>query len=259
MKRPLDIQDVTGLIKTFERPRQLRTLVASIRKYYPTMPLVVVDDSRNPQPIEGDPRTRTLTQRFDSGLSAGRNAGLQLIRTPLTLLMDDDFRFYQRTKIELLLEPIRDGLDLCSGTVNDADYCGELKAVGGTLQYLARETGQLKGWPLYHITWNFFVARTEALRRIRWDPELKLAEHTDFFLRAKRTGLRITHRRDVDVHHSSYRSADYNRYRMRALWYAMRFMEKHGLHETRPFGGGINTLARYRRMWAKREGSVEAP
>ena len=32
---------------------------------------------------------------------------------------------------------------------------------------------------------NFFAGRTEAVRRVRWDNQLKLAEHEDFFLRAK--------------------------------------------------------------------------
>lgn len=37
---------------------------------------------------------------------------------------------------------------------------------------------------------NFFIARTESIRKVNWDNKVKLAVHADFFTRAK--GILVT-------------------------------------------------------------------
>jgi hypothetical protein len=63
---------VTAVIKTFERPRILRRLVESIGRLYPSLSIVVVDDSRDPVQSPG---VRTITMPYDSGVGGGRNKG----------------------------------------------------------------------------------------------------------------------------------------------------------------------------------------
>src|SRR5512143_3189093 len=89
---PVVNEQLTVLIKTFERPKVLRRLLISIRRQYPDLKIVVVDDSRQPIDIEG---VRTIPMPFDSGVSAGRNEGLKHIDTRYTLVLDDDFVFYR--------------------------------------------------------------------------------------------------------------------------------------------------------------------
>lgn len=48
---------------------------------------------------------------------------------------------------------------------------------------------------------NFFIAKTEKIRALRWDGDLKLGEHQDFFLRAKQAGLKVATCSDVKVYH----------------------------------------------------------
>ena len=67
------LAQLTALVKTFERPRILRRLVASIKRLYPALRIVVVDDSRVPTRLAG---VTTVTLPYDSGIAAGRNAGL---------------------------------------------------------------------------------------------------------------------------------------------------------------------------------------
>ena len=43
----------------------------------------------------------------------------------------------------------------------------------------------IDGLPVYDKVANFFVARTERLRLVDWDPALKRMEHADFFTRAR--------------------------------------------------------------------------
>jgi hypothetical protein len=90
------LNDVTILIKTFERPAALTRLLDSIEARYPECPVLIADDSRAPTRDEvlgryGSQVQAYLTLPFDSGLSAGRNALLDRVDTEYFVLNDDDF------------------------------------------------------------------------------------------------------------------------------------------------------------------------
>jgi glycosyltransferase involved in cell wall biosynthesis len=93
---------VTVLIKTFERPDCLRRLVASIRRFYPRIPILVVDDSREPLDLVREGVTRYLHEPYNS-LSSGRNFGLRHVETPYVLVIDDDMVFGRKTDIGRML------------------------------------------------------------------------------------------------------------------------------------------------------------
>jgi len=42
------MNDLTVVVKTFQRPDALRRLLASIRRFAPSLPVYVVDDSEQP-------------------------------------------------------------------------------------------------------------------------------------------------------------------------------------------------------------------
>ena len=46
-------ESVTAVVKTFERPKEFKRLIKSIRQFYPDMHIIVVDDSRKPGEIYG--------------------------------------------------------------------------------------------------------------------------------------------------------------------------------------------------------------
>ena len=48
---------------------------------------------------------------------------------------------------------------------------------------------------------NYFIARTESVRRVRWNNDLKVLEHTEFFTRA-RGGITTAFRDDMLVLHA---------------------------------------------------------
>jgi hypothetical protein len=64
------IQDITAVIKTFERPNELDRVIQSLRGFYPDLKIIVTDDSRIPYP-RNDVDYHVMP--YDSGLSAGRN------------------------------------------------------------------------------------------------------------------------------------------------------------------------------------------
>jgi len=62
---------------------------------------------------------------------------------------------------------------------------------------------------------NFFLARTETLMVVKWDPKLKLSEHEDFFWRYKQAGYGVAWTPGVSGQYIESRPAAYLKYRKR--------------------------------------------
>lgn len=184
-------EQVTMLVKTFLRPRTLHRLLASVRRFYPALPIIVVDDSPNAQPLPG-PHIETIILPYNSGLSAGRMAGLQRVQTPHVLLLDDDFVFYRHTRLgqALALMEQHSAIDIMGGAVVNLPFftVGDYQKAGlyPTAAAPTHPPGtRIAGLPTLDKVANFFLARTNRLRLIEWDTNLKLVEHADFFTRAR--------------------------------------------------------------------------
>ena len=107
------LSQTTAIIKTFQRPDDLDRLIRSIRRFYPELPILVGDDGLEPSPRDD---VEYLRLPPDIGLSAGRNAMLEHVRTPYFVLLEDDFEFSRRTKIEKLVALVDRGkLDIAAG------------------------------------------------------------------------------------------------------------------------------------------------
>lgn len=194
MESDLVNQELTAVIKTFERPKALKRLVQSIRRFYPKMKVIVVDDSRKPTYIEG---VQTVVMPFDSGVSAGRNRGLEEVTTKYVLLLDDDYVFYRKSTFDeaLMCMDACSEIDIMGGERVDlplyrkVDY--KKSALFPTMRKPLKPTGSLVcSMPVYDKVANFYIARTERLRLVGWDANLKRLDHSDFFTRAK--GVLVT-------------------------------------------------------------------
>ena len=109
-------QHLTAVIKTFERPKALQRLLTSIKRQYPSLHIIVVDDSRNPIKLDG---VETIIMPYDSGVSAGRNEGLKHVTTKYILILDDDFVFDRHAGLETALAIMEDHaeIDIMGGQV----------------------------------------------------------------------------------------------------------------------------------------------
>ena len=123
---PSSLEDVSLIIKTFERQPALERLLGSIAAQgYADCPIFVADDSKEPYrtPIMdryGDLIDEYITLPFDSGLSKGRNALLRRVDTEYFVLNDDDFVYDERTNLEWMREQIEQrSLDLLGGVVHE--------------------------------------------------------------------------------------------------------------------------------------------
>lgn len=198
-------EKLTAVIKTFERPDTLRRLVRSIKKLYPGMHVIVVDDSRSPLELEG---VKTVRMPYDSGVSAGRQKALEQVRTPYLLLLDDDFIFYRKTELEpaMQLMETHSQIDIMGGEVvnlpsfKSADY-REAHLHPTPAASLFPPGSEIGGVPVYDKVPNFYIARTECLKLVGWDERIKRLDHADFFTRAKGV-LATVFNKDLKVLHA---------------------------------------------------------
>lgn len=184
-------EQVTAVVKTFERPRVARRLIRSIRRFYPELRIIVVDDSREPTRFEG---VENVHLPYDSGVSVGRNEALRRVETPFVLVLDDDFIFTRHTALTGPFRTIvaHSGIDILGGQVIDLplyvmhDYhSAPLFDTGAAPR---RRPGTLiAGLPVLEKVPTFFIGRTERIRTVRWNPQLKRLDHADFFSRARGT------------------------------------------------------------------------
>jgi glycosyltransferase involved in cell wall biosynthesis len=181
---------LTVLIKTFERPTLLKRLVTSIKERYPNLRIIVVDDSNSPCQING---VETIIMPYDSGVSAGRNQGLFHVKTKYILILDDDFVFYRHTNLESVISIMENTpqIDIMGGEVIYLPFFSKLDYSKGnnlfpTEAAATMPRGSFIGdFPVYDKVANFYVARTERIKLVGWDNNLKRIDHADFFTRAK--------------------------------------------------------------------------
>jgi glycosyltransferase involved in cell wall biosynthesis len=184
------LDELTVVVKTFERPRVARRLVASIRRLYPALRIIVVDDSREPVRIQG---AETVRMPYDSGIAGGRNEGLRHARTRYVLILDDDYVFYRRTRLAptlTLMERFPE-IDITGGQLVELPLFSvrPLAAVAGSLRPTDATPRHPLGSSIAGLTVvpkvpTFFVARRDRLAEVEWDARLKRIDHADFFTRA---------------------------------------------------------------------------
>ncbi len=183
-----DITDITLIIKTFERPYALKRLISSIQRRYASIKIIVVDDSKQPVDIEG---VELIKLPYDSGISAGRNAALARCQTPYFLLLDDDFVFSHRQRLSSLCAYMKthDEVDIMGGRCIDLPM--HIKhhfhdhGISKDLPAKIAIGNRIGGMEVVDKVQNYFIGRTETIRTHQWNPALKIAEHTEFFTRAR--------------------------------------------------------------------------
>ncbi len=274
--RQADVErEVTLVIKTFERPTALGRLIESVRRFYPSMPVLVVDDSA--QPLHPLPAgvTRYSHLPFNSGASFGRNFGLRQVETEYVLFADDDLVFGPKTDLCKMLRVLRKtAFDVVSCVWLELDpLTGAetgVKWFEGTTDvvdkvYIHRygaTRGYIDGFAVYDVVHDFFMADRERLGRDPWDPRLKIGpEHPDFFLTLKQRGLLCTRLRSACVYHYPERPAHYMRFRDNTRPYFSIFRSKYGIERelfvTEKFGKTDLFIHRCRRLISYAKGCVQ--
>ena len=239
------MDEVTFIIKTLDRPYCLNRLVKSIYRYYPDARILVGDDSEvsckeTIKKRYPDKKITVYELPHDCGISYGRNYLVKQVKTKYFVLLDDDFEFDRFTDIQIGLGILNEKeLDIVGGYFREypvirsvLDYpIYFVKTVFGAVRkynyigYIEEKAGEVrvkyytKRFPEYEeadLVHNFFIARTDVIReKCLWDEPIKVHEHTLFFIKAKRKGLKVGFTGEMSVRHKPIRFSKYNRYRER--------------------------------------------
>jgi len=230
-------------IKTFMREANFfRTLDAIETKFPYAYTLYIADDSRisDKKRLVYDQLKRdghhVLYMPFNSGLSAGRNAIVKDVKEDYILILDDDIRLDDSETVrnmKLVLDS-RDDIGIVSGIIkheqsgarfgNDRYSRGLMLNIEGGVLYrdaaisLVQDVSGVK-FRIADQVVNFFLAKREVFRDVRWDANIKIEfEHMDFFLRLKETEWKAAVCFDACGTHlkPDLRDLEYDRYRRKA-------------------------------------------
>lgn len=223
------MNNVTLMVKTFLRPHLLERLHNSIRNYYADIPVIILNDDKNPINIVHKNTTVINHQEFNIGVSIGRNIMIDKITTKYFVLLDDDFIFTPDTKLDNALSEIEMcDCDILGGTVIEngrkLTYHGDIFFTDDAIisKYKHHSDGIMK----LDLIPNFFIAKTESIKKIKWDGELKTCEHSDFFVRCKLENVDVRVTNSFSIVHLPEKLNEYAKYRNDTQQYTNIFLNK---------------------------------
>jgi len=229
---------VTFCIKTMHRPHRCAHLVRSIYEQCgDNRPLMHVLDDGRPDlrfskccPEEAAMVDQLEETQYDIGLSAGRNRLLAMGDTPVVVFTDDDHIITEQTRLAELVQKLDryPDLDLLSGLSNSDEGPRLLSVKDGVLHIRFDELRRHDGIARCHYVGNCFVAYRDILQAIRWDEDLKVEEHWDFFWRAKLAGMNVGVATNHVFKHEHVDPPGYVRHRPEYLKLGIK---KHGLRK----------------------------
>ena len=262
--------DITIIIKTFNRKNSLIKLLRSLENLSCKLHILIADDSQYPYKRDILEKFSSLSLRYytlpyDSGLAAGRNVLLQHVTTPYFLLCDDDFYLERTTDLDNVIHVMKEhNLDIAGGAFRNYVMVNNIRNLGRILltpklawrlftstPIVSRYTGnfilekdsctllisnsaqQEKIYPCDLVN-NFFVAKTDRVKDMgAWDNSFKLGEHEDFFFRAKQKGLKIAFVEGFATRHYPQMNSSYRLYRERSTLLKHAFVKKSGFSDYR--------------------------
>jgi len=225
---------VTAIVTTFKRLDCLNKMITSLRLYYPKLKLIIGNQGEDFNVT--DSNTTTIKLPEDCGLSYARNELVKQVNTEYTLLLDDDFVFTEKTNIEKLLEIFlaESNIKLVGGYLEqnniikkynrlffphkdflvlaDWDYLKEKNLV--EYQKINNNT-----FGYADLVYNFFIAKTDILKRYGWDDRHKIhSEHLAFFLNLYKNNVVCTFTPNTIIKHEPFVSPDFKQYRDRKFY-----------------------------------------
>jgi len=246
------IKQLAISIKTFQRDESLFKLVKSIRGELPHAPIYIADDgdmtgAKNKFYSDlSNQGHQIYTMPFDSGLSAGRNLLLDNIKEQYFLNCDDDFIIRDTKMFLQIIRLLRDTPELLLVGGMTVELSGEVRAfaidfdIGAGILKQRFAYNQMKiseniRYMYADMVSNFFIGKTELMRKIRWDDNFKIGyEHPDFAMRVLNK-YKLAFSPDLTVWHSRNRKdKKYKKFRYgnkRIKGFKEMFYKKHNIEK----------------------------
>jgi GT2 family glycosyltransferase len=235
---------LTVIFATLERPECALRLVRSIRSAFPTLRILIADQSEQfplTERLATENGFEIVRMPYDAGVCASRNALVAQVRTPYLLLCDDDFILSKDTSFEAALG-ILDGepdIGVVSGLLYDLydrvdasvvpplansnprnwerwiDYAPQRRQL--TLTPIERRlpvAGQVGRFGYFEAdaVLNWAILRRSMFDEgVSWDAQFKSnGEHEDFYLALKKLGrYRVVYTPEMTAYHHSVMADHY--------------------------------------------------
>ena len=178
---------LTITAKTFLRPATARRFVRTTRRTF-TGRIVLADDAPEPMAAPDD-RTTVLSLPFNSGVAVGRNAAIAAAHTPYVMVTDDDVVMTAGTDLAGAVSFLEDNpeADAVCATLIELPrwytwpYGDERELFPGHQPPLRAFGDVVGGLPVVMKGPQVYVARTDRLREVPYDENLRMVDHRDFF------------------------------------------------------------------------------
>lgn len=224
--------DLTICIKTFRRAVCCARLIKTLPKEYP---IYVLDDAEHRfklstcYPDVAKSVTRYIEAEFDIGASEGRNRLVEEVNTELVFFIDDDSAFTPKTRFNQWINVAVEGdFDILSTNYGHARVPRFFDLNNGHLRARVGCHGVDRHQTLVcDYVQQQFVAKTDSIRAVKWDSNLKTKEHWDFMYRAS-MHMKIGHWMIGHVDHNHIDINGYEKFRGREKLYGNMALDKHG-------------------------------
>lgn len=244
-------QEVDFLITSIDRPEKLDNLLRSIKEQNYTNKIYIGLQSDDELNLDGL-NAEVVKLPYDCGLSYARNQLVALSSAPFVLILEDDFVFTSKTEPELFLRVLKQHkkVGVIGGRVLDRGIPvpfefniklenNEFKQVDDGDKYITLDGVTYKPTD---CVMNFALMSRQMLEQIKWDNDLKLREHHDFYIKIKKSSWSVLFTPDVQIEHDKRRdSPEYNALKTRDE-YLVKMMEKNNLKKIRYLRGQVREL-----------------
>lgn len=229
-------------IKTFCRPKTLEESLNILFNFNKTFyPIIIADDSNDKYKSENleiiekyksKTSIEVIDLPFDSGLSKGRNEIVSKCKTKYIMILDDSRSFTSDLNVLNMIKFLEENnYQLFCGVINargdgiDRRYCGlfdSIKITDGLINIVTKPVKKIES-KLFNniyetnIGVNVFIAKTECLKNVKWNDELKVGEHEMFFYKFYKFGYKCVISNDCNFEQSKYLTYpdNFNSYRKR--------------------------------------------
>jgi hypothetical protein len=246
---PSKNNDLAFVFDNFLRDRLAFNLIKSIFRFYPGSKIYIADQSvynKNTMLLYGKLTAAGHSVNycgFDCGISVARNTAIAQVKEPYIFVCDCDNLIEERTNIETLKTILKNNseigfvgmYEIFSGKINNYEHFLNRKDKLLKYETISKDAKiRLNPFFLCDYTMNSGLAKKEIFESVKYEEQMKLCEHLDFFMQLKyNTSWKVACATNVCVNNSCFalENEDYKKLRGRNKLFWDFYITKWGLEQ----------------------------
>ena len=199
------MKNTTAVLISMMRDAYTKECVRSLCEMYPGIKILVAENAHFNKDLKdfvNDHGGRYILMPFDSGVCFARNRLVEMANTEFILVSDDDFSYSEEAKVKEMIKFLEANKEytLIGGRIFEKgrvlEYQGYINIYHDHFEYVPldfenNKKDEVSGlmYQPADITFNYFVARRDEIKNVKWDEKIKVAyEHSDWFIGLKKLG-----------------------------------------------------------------------